>query len=76
MGGFIFTQILATVVLRYAYNLPTDAILQGLRLRAGEDISGKFSALFKHEEEKRLEASEEMLDVLESVLKKPEVGRL
>lgn len=38
-------------------------------------MSGKFAALFVREEEKRLDAGEDVLDVLESVLKKPEAGR-
>ena len=56
-------------------NRSLSVIDHARRLRAGEDMSGKFSALFKREEEKRLDAGEEVLDVLESVLKKPEASR-
>ena len=56
-------------------NRSLSVIDHARRLQAGEDMSGKFSALFKSEEDKRLDAGEEVLDVLESVLKKPEASR-
>ena len=61
--------------LRGCINRSLSVIDHARRLRAGEDMSGKFAALFVREEEKRLDAGEEVLDVLESVLKKPEAGR-
>jgi hypothetical protein len=61
--------------LRGCINRSLSVIDHARRLQAGEDMSGKFSALFKSEEDKRLDAGEEVLDVLESVLKKPEASR-
>jgi len=57
-------------------NRSLSVINHARRLRAGEDISGKFDAMFKREEEKRLEQGEDVLDVLESALKKRESDAL
>lgn len=62
--------------LRGCINRSLSVIDHARRLQAGEDMTGKFSAFFTREEEKRLGAGADMLDVLESVLKKPEAGRL
>lgn len=57
-------------------NRTLSVINHARRLRAGEDMSGKFEAIFKRDEEKRLEQGEDVLDVLESALKKRESGVL
>jgi hypothetical protein len=57
-------------------NRTLSVINHARRLRAGEDMSGKFETMFKREEEKRLEQGEDVLDVLESALKKRESGAL